>query len=209
MNDPRPLLLLASRSPRRAALLSSFGWAFEHVASGVDDSRMECPPGADPAAWVASLALLKARSAAVREARLDRGWLVLGADTTCVARDADGTERTLGTPHDAAEARAILRALLDATEPHRVLTGVALVSPAGHAAVFVDEARVRLGPVDAEAVDDYVASGGWAGKAGAYNLFERRDAGWPVRVVGDETTVVGLPMDRLPGWIERAQRMDA
>ena len=37
--------------------------------------------------------------------------------------------------------------------------------------------------------------GDWA-KAGGYNLFERQNR-WPLRVEGDPTTVVGLPMRKL------------
>lgn len=37
----------------------------------------------------------------------------------------------------------------------------------------------------------------WAGKAGAYNLAERVEAGWPIEVEGDPGTVMGLPMRRL------------
>jgi predicted house-cleaning NTP pyrophosphatase (Maf/HAM1 superfamily) len=46
-------------------------------------------------------------------------------------------------------------------------------------------------------IDEYVSSGAWKGKAGAYNLSERIAAGWPLRCEGDETTVMGLPMLKL------------
>ena len=43
----------------------------------------------------------------------------------------------------------------------------------------------------------YVAGGEWRGKAGAYNLSERIQAGWPIECKGDPTTVMGLPMRKL------------
>ena len=71
--------------------------------------------------------------------------------------------------------------------------------------VFSDEALAGnpLAIVlDAEDLDDaamqhYLDEGAWRGKAGAYNLQERIDAGWPIRCEGDPSTVMGLPMRRL------------
>jgi septum formation protein len=56
---------------------------------------------------------------------------------------------------------------------------------------------VTWGDVDDDAIDEYVASGQWRGKAGGYNLEERLEAGWPIECEGDPTTVMGLPMRRL------------
>ena len=47
------------------------------------------------------------------------------------------------------------------------------------------------------AIEGYLAGGGWRGKAGAYNLSERIEAGWPIEVQGDPGTVMGLPMEIL------------
>jgi hypothetical protein len=33
----------------------------------------------------------------------------------------------------------------------------------------------------------------------------RVEAGWPISCLGDPTTVMGLPMQRLAGWINRAR----
>jgi len=113
---------------------------------------------------------------------------VRGADTACVR-----SGRTFGTPRDRAEAGAMLRALRGG--PHEVITGVALVDPlSGRRWVFRDTAVVDLGAITDAQVDDYVASDAWSGKAGAYNLSERLAAGWPLTCVGDQTTVMGLPM---------------
>jgi predicted house-cleaning NTP pyrophosphatase (Maf/HAM1 superfamily) len=48
-----------------------------------------------------------------------------------------------------------------------------------------------------------VDSGQWAGKAGAYNLSERLEAGWPIEYEGDPTTIMGLPMRALMARLER------
>lgn len=191
----RPRLLLASRSPRRRALLNDFG--VPHVAEhpGFDDAMLE-PGRVTPEQWVASLAYLKAAIGSEHFPASSDGSTdyVLGADTVCVK---DG--RMIGTPQDADEARAIIRAL--AGGEHRVITGVAILELRGgrhvRRHVFVDDARVRLGSLTDDQVDEYVAGGSWAGKAGAYNLAERIDAGWPIEYDGDPTTIMGLPMQAL------------
>jgi septum formation protein len=93
---------------------------------------------------------------------------------------------------------------------HEVLTGVALVDPAtGRRELFVDRARVRVGAIGGERIGEYIASGGWRGKAGGYNLAERIQEGWPIEYEGDPTTIMGLPMRILPARLEAFARGSA
>lgn len=180
-------LLLASRSPRRRTLLDEGGLAHEAEHPGFDDAVLE-PGHVSPEQWVISLAYLKAWTKA-RDA--EPGRVVLGADTTCVV---DG--RMLGTPRDADEAAAMIRSFVN--RDHEVITGVALVEAGtGRRRLFADTAAVRFGSLSDADIDRYVASGEWAGKAGAYNLSERLKAGWPITFRGDPSTIMGLPMKRL------------
>jgi len=189
-------VVLASVSPRRRVLLGEacerLGLRFSWMDPGVDDGELALG-GVSAPALCCALAYLKARSA--WEILRDRGesaGVVVGADTVC---EADG--RVLGKAADADEARAMLRGFVGGV--HRVVSGVALI-PGGdlrRRRVFFDEAEVRWGMVSDDAIEAYVASGQWRGKAGAYNLDERLGAGWAIEVQGDPTTVVGLPMRRL------------
>jgi septum formation protein len=63
--------------------------------------------------------------------------------------------------------------------------------------VFVVGADVRVGDLGGHRIAPYLASGDWRGKAGAYNLFERLDAGWPIAFEGDPLAIVGLPIAAL------------
>jgi septum formation protein len=104
--------------------------------------------------------------------------------------------RILGKPCDAADARDMLRAFRNAS--HETLTGVCLLDlVSGDLETLVDSARVTLGRISDDEIEDYVRSGQWKGKAGGYNLIERQQAGWPIECEGDPTTVMGLPMKRL------------
>ncbi len=181
-----PPLLLASRSPRRRELLIEARIAHEVRAADLDDGDLVAPAGCDPLHWVTALAHLKARR--VADEAPER--VVLGADTVVVKNGV-----IIGQPRDEWHAGEIVRTLRDGE--HMVATGVAVLAAGMRRTLFVDVARVIVGAIDDESIDAYVASGDWRGKAGAYNLAERRAAGWPLRCAGDPATVMGLPVKRL------------
>jgi septum formation protein len=144
------------------------------------------------------MAYLKARAGLDQWHRdgADRRF-VIGADTICVQHG-----RIFGQPLDAEDARRMLTAFDDAE--HEVVTGVAVIDSAGGARdIFVDRAKVWWDGVGAERIEAYVAGGQWAGKAGAYNLAERVEAGWPIRYEGSPNTIMGLPIEQLRVRLER------
>lgn len=199
-------IFLASRSPRRRELLADAGYLFDFDHPGLEDSDL-VNGSVSPRQWVASLAYLKAR-AGVDVARQTRRTpdLVLGADTACVMDD-----RLIGTPRDAAEARAMILAFAD--REHEVVSGLALICmKSGKRILASDIARVWVGSLSDAQIDEYIASGLWQGKAGAYNLTERIAAGWPIRYEGDPATIMGLPMtvlaDRLERFLRQAPPME-
>ena len=190
-----PLLRLASKSPRRSALLTEAGLGFVASVPPVDDGVLSMPQGGVPAHWVAALAYLKARASAEAHPTCDR--LSLGADTVCVL-DA----RVIGQPASAREAERMIRGFEGRT--HDVLTGVALWCPGTRRReLFVERAVVSLGVLDDRDRRAYVESGAWAGKAGGYNLTERVAAGWPLSFEGRASTIVGLPIETLIEVLDR------
>ena len=191
-----PRLLLASRSPRRRLLLAEAGYAFDAIDPPFDDPDTVEHGASSAADHAVSLATAKAKSLVhAWQTRDAAPAVVLAADTVCV--DASG--RGIGKPTSAEEARGMLRGFVAAT--HEVVTGVSLlrVEDARVTAeqAFAESAAVTWGEIDEDAIEAYLAGGAWAGKAGGYNLFDRRDAGWPIAVEGEETCVVGLPMARV------------
>ena len=123
--------------------------------------------------------------------------LVVGADTICVL---DGA--IIGQPIDMDDAERILRSF--DSRMHQVITGVAVVdSETGRRELFVDQATVWWDAVGADRIETYVVSRHWEGKAGAYNLAERLEAGWPIRYKGSADTIMGLPIDQLRARLER------
>ena len=183
------LILLASRSPQRRALLRASGIAHRVVASryGEDDIA-----GLTPRELVAEHAAAKARDVAVRSG-VPEGGAVLGADTAVVLGD-----RVLGKPADRAEAREMLTAL--AGQRHTVATAVCLVTAAGEHA-FVDETDVWFRSYGDDQTGWYLEQGEWQGRAGGYAI-QGSGASLVDRIDGDFTTVVGLPVARLVAILE-------
>jgi septum formation protein len=114
----------------------------------------------------------------------------MGVDTV-VALDGD----VLGKPEDAAHARAMLGRLQGRT--HTVVSGLHLVGdwPRG-GADRTEATEVTFRPLDPAAMDRYVATGEWRGRAGGYAIQER-GAALVRRVEGDYLNVVGLPVGLL------------
>ena len=76
------------------------------------------------------------------------------------------------------------------------LSGLCLWNvPGGNPRVRVAVTRLRMDRLSAVEIDDYLASGLWDGKAGAFGYQDR--LGWVHVVEGSETNVVGLPMELL------------
>lgn len=193
---------LASKSPRRAQLLREAGIDVTLQPADLDDAAL--PHGDVPPEWlVMSLAYFKARRVAdmLQQQHRHHGHhgFVLGADTLCAVGRS-----VLGQPKGEDDALRMLR-LMRGRE-HRTLTGVCLLPlhrPDARLIVF-DAAIVRIGEVSDDRIETYVRSGHWQGKAGAYNLSERVSDGWPITCLGDPATVMGLPMQRLHGWLAKA-----
>ena len=178
VREPAGKIILASRSPRRAELLTAAGIAFEVLAADVDETPRAHE---SPTAYVERLAIDKAR--AVLALRPDAR--VLGADTTVTI---DGA--ILGKPENAADARRML--LMLSGRQHDVHTGVAVVSRAGLRSA-VDSTRVWFTPMTDEDISWYVATGEPIDRAGAYAI-QGRAARFIPRIDGSYSNVVGLPV---------------
>lgn len=195
--DSIPPLVLVSVSPRRRRLLSEAGFTHHALAPGIDDAELLPPPSIAPRHWAAALSYLKARAGRRRAPRArEPGAVTLAADTIVVAQG-----RIIGQPRDRDDARRILAALSDSA--HEVISAVTLLR-GDRRWIFTDSAMVQVGLLSGSTIASYLDSNEWRGKAGAYNLLERIDAGWPITYEGDPTTIMGLPMAAL---IPRLRRL--
>ncbi|MDY6988951.1 MAG: Maf family protein [Thermodesulfobacteriota bacterium] len=173
-------LVLASKSPRRRALLDQAGLAFAVVPSSVDESRV-----------AASLPEKRARLLAEAKAhevaqRYPQSW-VIGADTMVVIAN-----NVLEKPRTEHEARHMLHALSGKT--HRVLTGYCICCKAAKEC-FSDtvETKVRFKTLTKEEIDWYIDTAEPFDKAGGYGA-QGLGTFLIRRLEGSYTSVVGLPV---------------
>jgi septum formation protein len=170
-------LILASRSPQRRAILEQIGVTFEVRVPDVD----ELSEG--PAAEVA-LENAYRKASAIAPADLP----VLGVDTVVSL----GFE-IFGKPRDAGHAAQMLGAL--AGRRHVVVSGVCLVRD-DRVRTAAARTAVEFRALDRAAIDAYVRTGEWEGRAGAYAI-QGRGATLVAQIEGDYLNVVGLPVSTL------------
>ena len=176
----RPLLVLASASPRRLALLRQIG--VEPDACDPADLDEAPLPDEPPPRLAVRLALAKAALVAAR--RPDA--LVLAADTVVAVG-----RRILPKAETDAQVRGCLELL--SGRAHRVHTALALAIPGGAASSRRVDTRLHVKRLTPDEIDAYVASGEGRGKAGGYAI-QGRAGGFVMDLQGSYSAVVGLPL---------------
>lgn len=176
----KPLICLASASPRRSQLLAQIGVPHCVRPAAVDESVR---PGEAPEAYVERLARDKAE-ALWQQSRGER-IPVLGADTAVVIEGG-----ILGKPESRDAGLAMLHRLAGRT--HRVCTAVALAHAGGtDVRLSVSEVTFRdLAPAECEA---YLDSGEPFDKAGGYAV-QGLAAVFITRIAGSYSGIMGLPL---------------
>lgn len=183
-----PRLVLASTSPRRAAILRTLGLDPLVCPSGVDEAYQV---GETPGEHVDRLAREKAEASW----RGEIDTLVVGGDT--VVLDCG---RVLTKPEDESAAVAMLLSLSGGT--HEVLSGIAITGAHGTVSA-VSRTVVRMRTFGERTAIAYVATGEPLDKAGAYGL-QGQGAALVEGIDGDYYTVVGFPVGAFVVLLERA-----
>ena len=184
-------LVLASQSPRRAAILDALALTYRIAVSDAEET--EHYPADHLLARLSPLAMQLDDHPAVRAWRKGNHIaqqyptaVTLAADTIVVC---DGV--VLNKPRDATDAARMLRVLEGRT--HEVYTGMALFIPQHEPIFHVECSRVTMRSLTDAEIATYVATGEPMDKAGAYGI--QGIAGSLVAAVdGSFTNVVGLPM---------------
>ena len=184
---PLPLLILASRSPRRRELLARLTGNFRAVTSDFDEAPLMAASPA-PEKLVLALSEGKARSVLTWPG-IPEDAVVIGGDTVVVSPDNE----IFGIPKDRLDAERMLRAL--SGKSHRVITGVSLLKKDA-LRQFSVTTQVEFYPLSPAEIRWYLDTGEPFDKAGAYGIQSRGSL--LVRgICGDYCNVMGLPLSEL------------
>ena len=177
-----PSLVLASSSPRRAALLSESGFEFDITPPRVAEKF-------DAAVTLRELTLWNAIRKGMSMAQTRPDAVVLAADTLVALKN-----EIIGKPADLDEATEVLRRLSGRT--HEVCSGVSIYyQTSGRLVVFHEISRVRFHRLNRAVIKKYFAKVDPLDKAGAYAA-QGSGAEIIANIEGSYTNVVGLPMEK-------------
>ena len=173
-----PKIVLASKSPRRSALLEAANIPFEILSIDVDESYPDSLPSDEVAQYIA---VKKAKVAT----SLRPDDIVLTADSVVVQDDV-----IYGKPVDREDAIRILELLQGKT--HHVFTGVCIIN-ADKNISFSDRSDVMLAPMSREEIEWYVDTCKPFDKAGAYGIQDWIGVTKVTRIEGSYHNIMGLP----------------
>jgi len=174
-------LLLASGSPRRAALLAEAGFDFETVSPRIEEKL-------DVDLTLRELTMWNAIRKGTSVARMRPDRVVLAADTLIALEG-----KVIGKPADLGNAAQILRRLSGRT--HEVCSAVFIYRfAAGQPVAFHEFSRVRCRRLSTNEIDTYLAKVDPLDKAGAYAA--QGGAEIIAKIDGSYTNVIGLPMEK-------------
>lgn len=177
-------IILASNSPRRRELLPGLGISYEvRTLPGIDESYPADLPVEQIAEYIA------AEKAAAYQRQMASGELIITADTIVVVAG-----EVMGKPHDADDARRMLRKLSNCT--HQVITGVCLTTTDRQRRFSVTTDVTFKVLTDAE-IDYYITNYRPFDKAGAYGIQEWIGYIGVTGLHGSYFNVMGLPVQRI------------
>lgn len=182
METKKLKIILASASPRRKELLAGLDLDFEvKVIKGVSESYPESLRAEEVPQYIS-----REKAAAYQVADDE---LLLTADTVVVV---DNT--ILGKPHDADDARRMLRLVSGRT--HQVVTGVTLTTTKAQK-TFGGTTDVTFRQLTDDEINYYISHYRPFDKAGAYGIQEWIGYIGVTSIYGSYYNVMGLPVQRI------------
>jgi len=149
-------------------------------------------PARTPEKNATALALQQAQRVASRQ----QACFVIGADTLVVL-----DEKVIGKPESQKDAERILARI--SGRPHQVITGVAVINPAGRCFENAVSSTVQIKTLTPEEILNYIATGEPMDKAGAYAI-QGQGAFLVESWTGSFNNIVGLPVESLRSLLEEA-----
>lgn len=181
-------IILASTSPRRKELLKLIVPQFEIIVSNVEEILQK---ELTPEEQSIRLAYMKAKDI-YEKTKGDR--IIIGADTLVTK-----SKKIFGKPKDEADAKKMLKELLENDITHSVITGLCvIVEKDGIYKEYktYDKVKVFLKEMSDEEIDKWINTGKAMDKAAAYGI-QNEFCVFVEKIEGNYTTVVGLPTHKV------------
>lgn len=176
--------ILASKSPRRAGLLTQIGLKFISIESNINELDKK---DHDPVQLIKHNSLAKSRKVALDFTK----GIVIGADTVVVL-----DKKIINKPKDAAHAVRILKSL--SNKKHFVYTGINLINTKNGKEIFdYQKTTVYFRKLSDEEINYYVKNHSPLDKAGAYGIQDDFGCLFIDKIEGDYYNVMGLPLVKL------------
>lgn len=185
-------IILASQSPRRKELLDLMGLKYEVMVSNVEETLEE---GLIIEEQVKRLSYIKAK-AVFKETKGDR--IVIGSDTLVFKNG-----RVYGKPKEIEDAKEMLRKF--ANSKVQVITGLSVLIQDGKVYkeyVDYDMVDIFIKDINEKEIDNWIKTGEALDKAGAFAI-QSSFCVYVDKIVGNYTTVVGLPTHKLYDIIKK------
>lgn len=194
-NLPEPVLILASKSKARRAMLEDAGVAIEALAPNVDEEALKEGLRAD-GVTARNLADALAEAKAVRLSRRIGVALVLGGDQVLAMEDGS----MLDKPVDRDDAKAHLRLL--SGKKHKLFSASVIADQGSPVWRHIDIATLTMRPLSDAFIDHYVDAE-WDNIrhcVGCYEI-EGRGAQLFSNIKGSQFTIMGLPLLHLLDYL--------
>ena len=186
-------IILASKSPRRAEILSMIGVNFKVVPSKIKE---EIKPRIGQNEIAINISKTKAETIS-HEYPKD---IIIGADTIVVLN-----EEIFGKPKDKNESKKMLKAL--SGNSHKVITGVTIKNEnLGILKTFSEVTEVFVQKIPTKQIEFYVNNYNTLDKAGSYGIQEWFSV-WIKRINGCYYNVMGLPVSKLYRYLIETERL--
>ena len=183
------IIVLASKSIDRRKILKRAKLPFEVLITNVDEDKYK-KEFSNPIEIVKELAkakLLKAKEILTQE---NKDAIIVAADTIL---ELDG--EIIGKAKDEEHAFRILKKLVG--KSHNLITGIGITETYNPKLIIDhDSTSVKFLELSDNEIWEYIKTGEWQGRAGAYSIREKASL-FIESIQGSSSNVIGLPMNKL------------
>ncbi|MFX1258388.1 MAG: Maf family protein [Promethearchaeota archaeon] len=183
-------IVLASKSIDRCEIFKRAKIPFEIIVSNIDEDAYKAKIE-DPIELVKELAKAKALNVKDLLINQNKNSIIIAADTIVEINDGE----IIGKAKDEEQAFQILKKL--AGKIHNLITGFA-ITETNIPKIIVDyeTTSVKFLNLSNEEIWDYIKSGEWKGRAGAYSIREKASL-FIESIQGSSSNIIGLPMHKV------------